>query len=747
MAALARPDKWVLSGLDGIVWAPPFPKWLENPGFWDPAHILHYELGPLFSVALLDSSGREIGLRRLPPGPDSWQPDRLVTHWQLQVPERGPAQGRSPRTRGAVSQSSIDLPTATEVRRVLPGGVIASEWRLPAGVVAYLAAFTAQAASETDRMGETGTGLSWERTVQDRKGQRLKVRCRLGVDVPGKDPETLRTAVVPSQGNALPRWALTPFADVYPPPIPRPVQTGAGDRPSWIWGAVRVGLDPAATGQVITVRMELDPAGRRGADPVVGWREFWAALPAFECGDPHLERYFEARAFGLGLNRIAGAWPNISHPAIAEGIEYFHVPITYSAQCHMMEMRWKRGGEEAWGSILNFLEHQKPDGSLHGRLYPNHLEGTDYYHANWGDAVRAVFHLHPDRGHLERVYGGLTRFAAWLRRARDPESSGMFTVVNHYETGQEYMSRYVAVDPDADVNEWLPRLRLKGIDVTVYAYQLFRALEWMADELGHTDEGAGWSQAAAHTGGAILSHMWSPENGLFTDVDADTGRRTEIKAAVGFYPLLTDLPGPEQAGRMLEHLADPTTFGTPFPIPSSSVDDAHFSAEGLWKGIRRNCPWNGRVWPMTTSHLIEGLLRRWMGGDQAAGTWAASTLDRFVKMMFDAGDPARPNCFEHYNPFTGRACYFRGIDDYQHSWVMDLMMRGLAGIHPSEEGVILHPLPHDLPEVTAGPVALRGVEATVRVTQDRVWLRVGARTWEGQRGRPLTVGWEALSRG
>ena len=76
--------------------------------------------------------------------------------------------------------------------------------------------------------------------------------------------------------------------------------------------------------------------------------------------------------------------PNISHAAIAEGMEYFHIPITYSAQCHMMEMRWRKGGEEAWGSILNFLEHQKSDGSLHGRIYPNHLSGTDYYHANWG---------------------------------------------------------------------------------------------------------------------------------------------------------------------------------------------------------------------------------------------------------------------------------------------------------------------------------------------------------------------------
>ncbi|NNM35234.1 MAG: hypothetical protein HKO53_19320 [Gemmatimonadetes bacterium] len=760
MAALARPDKWVLSGLDGIVWAPPFPKWLDRPGFWDPVHILHYELGPLFSVALLDASGGEISLERLPPGSDAWRPDRLVTEWRFDRAAGGEL-GQGPRlgegsAHRPVGPRSTHPPVATEVRRVLPGGLVESEWRIPAGAAVTVAAFTAQPVVGTIPSGATATGtesmtavtggLSWERTVTDRKGECLHVRCRLEIDA-SPSQGSIATALVPSQGAALPCWELSPFAETWAPPAPASANTSAADRPSWHWGAVHVGLDPATSEHRVTIRLRIEPDVRLPSAHALGWREFWSAFPAFGSGDPHLDRYFDARVFGLGLNRVAGVWPNIGHPAIAEGIGYFHIPITYSAQCHMMETRWRGGGDEAWGSILNFLEHQKSDGSLHGRLYPNHLSGTDYYHANWGDAVRAVFALHPDRNYLSRAYSGLTQFAEWLRRERDPESSGMFTVVNHYETGQEYMSRYVTVDPEADVNEWQPRLRLKGIDVTVYAYQLFRALEWMAAELGRTEDEPEWAAAAAHSGMAMLDRMWSPEAGLFTDIDGDTGQRTDIKAAVGFYPLLTDLPSSEQVGRMLRHLDDPNTFGTPFPIPSSSVDDAHFSAEGVWKGMRRNCPWNGRVWPMTTSHLIEGLLRRWRQGDTAAGTHAVSTLTRFVRMMFDGGDPTRPNCFEHYNPFTGRACYFRGIDDYQHSWVIDLMIRGLAGLHPSEDGVTLHPLPHELPEVTAGPVLLRGARAQVWVTGDAVGMRTDTRSWEGERGRPLTVGWDELGLG
>ncbi|MDH3223136.1 MAG: trehalase family glycosidase, partial [Gemmatimonadota bacterium] len=763
-----RPDKWVLSGLDGVIWAPPFPRWFDHPGFWDPAHILHYELGPLFSVALLDGEGAEIPIRRLPPGPTAWRPDRLRVEWQPLVREGGADSGTGDlkgHARPGPAPAEPSASTILEARRVLPDGIVESTWYLPAGLdVDWVAAYTAQPAVDTEGFSAHGDRLIWTRRVADRKGESMEVRCELFLQQEESRAGEVDVSVVPSQGGATPHWSLTPFAEVGAGDRPDGSPGSASDVPAWIWGSVRTAVahapSPAsnrrveapettpAAGRRVTIRMSLRPSCRtRDPGPATDWDSYWSAFPDFATGDPYLDRYFGARIFGLGLNRIQGAWPTIKHPAIAEGIEYFHMPITYSAQCHMMEMRWRAGGTEAWGSILNFLENQKADGSLHGRLYPNHLTGTDYYHANWGDAVRAVHAIHPDRDCLRRSYEGLSHFADWLMRERDPEGSGMFNVVNHYETGQEYMSRYVAVDPEADVNEWLPRLRLKGIDVTVYAYQLFRALEWMASECGTGKAGARWQAAAERTGGAIQSRMWSQEQGLFTDVDGTTGLRTDVKAAVGFYPLLTDLTTVEQSSRLFDHLEDPDTFGTPFPIPSSSVDDPYFSPEGLWKGIRRNCPWNGRVWPMTTSHVIEGLLRRWLAGDKRAGALAVAVLTRFVRMMFDDGDPARPNCFEHYNPYSGRPCYFRGIDDYQHSWVLDLLIRGFAGLHVSEEGVTIRPLPHELPRVFTGPVGLRGRRVHVEVSPSATRLHVGGRTWETPREQPTTVAWDELPDG
>ncbi len=742
--ALARSDKVWLGGLDGVVWAPPFPRWRHRPGFWDPVHLLHYAVDPCFSVALLDTEGAEIPLEAdRTGGPSHPSRQRIKTHWR-------------PGTL-TIAWNTPHGTVAEEKRRLLPGRILESSWTLPSEVGSgCLVAFTAQPAGSVSGMRVSDDGVKWLRKVTDRTGRELAV----GTEILASRPPAWRR-VIPSEGGATPVWGLSPFAeggidgiDGLPPDddivVPLP-----SDDIGWIWIAVAFPLSMDDRNP-LALRMQLSPRLARpvwpSADTSGGpttWPSFFASFPTFSSGDPHLDRYFDYRVHGLGLNRIEGRWGNIRHPAIAEGPEYFHVPITYSAQCHMMEMRWRAGGREAWGSLLNFLDNQKDDGSLHGRLYPNHLERTDFYHANWGDALLAVQRMHPDPAALARCYDGLSRYAHWLNRSRDPEGSGMFTVVNHFETGQEYMSRYIAVDTEADTRGWQPRLRLKGIDVTVYAHQLFRALATIARELERTGDEAEWHSLATRSGDAITRHMWSPEARLFTDVDgrtlapgdADAPTRTGVKAAVGFYPMLTDLVDDARLDAMMDHLEDPRTFGTPFPLPSSSVDDPRFSAEGIWRGKRRNCPWNGRVWPMTTSHVIEGLLRCRRRGNERAGALAADMLVRFVRMMFTDGDPGRPNCFEHYNPYTGRACHFRGIDDYQHSWVLDLLARGIAGLHIDEEGVEVWPLPHELPRVALGPVRARGRVVSVEVDEGRVWIEVDGVRCEGSRDRQLRVGW------
>jgi len=58
----ARPDKWYLGAGDGLLWAPPFPQWLDVPGFWDEAHLYQYAIRPLFTVSFL-AGGEVLSVR------------------------------------------------------------------------------------------------------------------------------------------------------------------------------------------------------------------------------------------------------------------------------------------------------------------------------------------------------------------------------------------------------------------------------------------------------------------------------------------------------------------------------------------------------------------------------------------------------------------------------------------------------------------------------------------------------------
>jgi hypothetical protein len=264
------------------------------------------------------------------------------------------------------------------------------------------------------------------------------------------------------------------------------------------------------------------------------------------------------------------------------------------------------------------------------------------------------------------------------------------------------------VDRAADV--WRP-IQVKGIDATCYLYELQRALARFAGALGKPADVVWWHEKADTTRQAVRELMWDPEEGWYKDVHPQTLARSPYKAAVGFYPFMSDIATRLQLPYLRAHLHDPTTFGTPYPVPASSVDDPWFAAGAEWKGKRTNCPWNGRVWPMTNSHVADALAHagRTLSADLRAE--AADFITQYVRMMFHDGDPKRPNCYEHYNPFTGMPSLYRGIDDYQHSWIVDLILRHVVGVQPepgADSALVIDPLPFELNRFRAEDIRVRG---------------------------------------
>jgi hypothetical protein len=731
---LGRTDKFYLGSGQGIIWAPRFPRWLEAPGFWDEVHIYHYELAPVFTVTLLGERGDPPGqpLTVQPTG-RRWTPAELVVKYALD-----------------------ETLSAEEHRSLLPGGYFLSEWKIRnrGGSARKLlgVAWTAQETAGLDlaSVQAAAGAVTFNKMIQDRHVHRLNVELCLEAPDGG-----LAGSAFLSEGTiAGPHWRFTPFPEKWRRGPITSVQVAGVSPRGVLYAAVTSPVTVPANGAAVlrlqarvrplnvgeaqansTVAYDIrkhapppgpppaarpTPGAEPGAASRAGWKEFFAGAPQLACSDPFLQRYWSYRWYGLQLCGHEGGVGNHLYPGCCEGTGYFHVPITYSAQCHARELRWLSDPARARGVLLNILAHQKESGQLHGRIYVNHLAQTDFYFADWGGAVLAVDEAHPDVGFLRAVYDPLVRYADWLDRERDADGTGLCDVVDHYETGQEYMSRYMAVSPEADGETWGNMIRLKGVDATVYAYRLQRALAQIAARLGEEGEAGRWTAAADRTGGAILERMWDPEAGMFSDVDPWSGGRTGVKAAVCFYPYFTDLVGPEHVEGLRAHLLNPGEFWTVYPVPSTSVDDPYYSPDAEWKGKRHNCPWNGRVWPMANSHVVEAIANAAIQHDPGLQERAVELIRKFVRMMFHDGDPARPNCFEHYNPDTGQPSLYRGFDDYQHSWVNDLIVKYVAGFRPAAgDSFVVDPFPFELESLRLSRLPFRGHQIEIGIEDDR----------------------------
>jgi hypothetical protein len=218
--------------------------------------------------------------------------------------------------------------------------------------------------------------------------------------------------------------------------------------------------------------------------------------------------------------------------------------------------------------------------------------------------------------------------------------------------------------------------------------------------------------------------MWDPEQKQFCDLHPQTMERSRYEPSVCFYPFMTDLAESEHLVSIRERLLSEEKFWTKWPVPTSSIEDPYFDPDAEWKARRMSCPWSGRVWPMTNSHVSEALAQAALRLDRTLAEPAAQLIRRFIMMMFFDQDLDRPNCYEHYNPFTGMPCLYRGVDDYQHSWVVDLIIKYVAGVQPQPTAtLVVDPLPFGLKEFTLDRVRYKGHWAKV-TWSERGGLRV-----------------------
>ncbi len=96
----------------------------------------------------------------------------------------------------------------------------------------------------------------------------------------------------------------------------------------------------------------------------------------------------------------------------------------------------------------------------------------------------------------------------------------------------------------------------------------------------------------------INTMMWDNETGFYHDLNKDEERLPQ-KTIAGFWPLLAEIPNADKADALIDHLSNPTTFGTDHPFPTLSADSPNFSEDG--DGFK------GSVFPAFNFMIIKGL--------------------------------------------------------------------------------------------------------------------------------------------
>ena len=683
---LANNHKCYLGGARRILWAPEFPLFLNVPGFWDPGTYLELKLDSLLTYALLED-GKELPWTA---GTRHWQPNALTT--QFAAPSLTIVESKSVTLDDAFHSELEITNRASKARQldlVLWGRINATD----VGEVTF-------APVTASRDGIEGH----YRIHNEAAGREHELRLNWSLRESGGRPTACTSYAVQNSEmtGETPEWRLTPFYELFDERLPNECnykggidhRQGGQVHGKWVFVALhrRLRLGPRASVQVAgacQVSSVKTPA--RSAPALTDWESFFAAAPEFRCSDPFIEKYYDYRWYGLRLNAIDYGRAPLRHPCVFEGINpgWFRHAISYSSQVLAKECRWLHDPALARGCVLTFLDCQQDDGFVPGAVMPEmaKLHPADLmYHSDWGGAVRAVHEVHPDQEFLRRCYRGFGRYVDWFDARRDADGTGLYDVCSQAETGQEYMSRYLFVDPKAD--EW-GQFRLKGVDATVYIYRLKRALAWMAAELGKPAEARTWNQRAEQTCNAVRTKMWDPKQRKFCDLDPRDGRRSPVKALTDFFPFLSDIATRQHVPAIYEHLLNPEEFWTEWPAPATSLDDALADPHGRWRGKRMCCPWNGRTWLMTNSHIADVLANAALTLDVQLEAYAVTFITRFIHMLFVDGDLDRPTSYEYYNPLTGQAPFFRATDDYMHSYIVDLILRHVVGLRPQVNGGLL----------------------------------------------------------
>lgn len=314
------------------------------------------------------------------------------------------------------------------------------------------------------------------------------------------------------------------------------------------------------------------------------------------------------------------------------------------------------------------------------------------------DALYQYYIVTGDRALVAELLPLLVKnYRGWETEALDP--NGLFW----QEDGRDGMEVSICGSGTHSVNGY-------RATINSYMYGDARAIAKMAALVGEPELAADYGAKARTIKANVQSKLWDASAGFFKVLPKGEAQLCDARELHGYTPWYFSMPDARYSTAW-KLLMDPRHFRAPFG--PTSADQAHPGFQISYQG--HECQWNGPSWPFATSITL---------------TAAANLLNDYTQSYFSKADyldllktytsshqmrlpdgRTIPWIDENLNPFTGdwisrtrlktwengswsadKGGPERG-KDYNHSTYADLVINGLIGLRPQENGdLVINPL-------------------------------------------------------
>ena len=163
----------------------------------------------------------------------------------------------------------------------------------------------------------------------------------------------------------------------------------------------------------------------------------------------------------------------------------------------------------------------------------------------------------------------------------------------------------------------------------------------MAKAIGDQDLAAAWQKKYNAIKKTVNDYYLDDQDGIYYDiVPNDQGWYSyyKIKTPASLWPMLAEMPSPQQAKRMARYAKDPKVFGGPMPWPTVARNDPRFvTPDGDY--------WRGAIW-LPTGYMAIKALEKY--GFQSLADASAGNLLEHMYQTYKQFDPH--TIWECYSP-------------------------------------------------------------------------------------------------